>query len=92
MTTPDDLPSASAAEAARPAPRFGFLDQSNPRYAVPAWATLEGLGTPEPARCGTARSLLPRSRAVRAGLVIAVLGQAAYASQGVLPQIAGIFC
>lgn len=79
------------------APRFGFLDHTNPRYAVPAWATLDGLA--RPVETCALSALLPQRRtpsaprgAIRALIAFALMGQVAYASQEAIPNIASLFC
>jgi hypothetical protein len=77
--------------------RFGFLDHHNPRYAVPAWATLDGLARPA-AECSL--SSLRRGHrlagvargTVKAAVAFALLGQVAYAPQDAFPALASLFC
>ncbi len=97
--TPDQTDATRLGNAAslRSEQRFGFLDQHNPRYAVPAWATLDGLARPA-AECGL--TSLRRGRRVsavargtaKAAIAFALLGQVAYASQDAFPVLASLFC
>jgi hypothetical protein len=97
--TPDqtDAQRSRDADSLRSEQRFGFLDQHNPRYAVPAWATLDGLARPA-TECGL--SSLRRGRRLsavargtaKAAVAFALLGQVAYASQDAFPALASLFC